>query len=109
VANHTMLLLFAGGAQTRQVLSDVVGANVPNPNDFGTTPSFFALRSSSSSLSFFRPPPQRPHVLLRAQARPSVAPTATTSRNGRARSPSSSRPSYVTTRNQQKTWEEGHY
>lgn len=37
VANHTMLLLFAGGAQTRQVLADVVGANVPNPNDFGKT------------------------------------------------------------------------
>jgi hypothetical protein len=56
-----MLLLFAGGAQTRQVLADVVGANVPNPNDFGTYHSF-ALRplrsSSSSSLSFFfRPPP----------------------------------------------------
>jgi hypothetical protein len=36
VANHVMLLLFAGGKQTRQVLMDVVGANVPAPDDFGT-------------------------------------------------------------------------
>jgi len=37
IDNNVMLLMFAGGPKTRALLEEVVGNNVPHPDDFGRT------------------------------------------------------------------------